>query len=73
MKQTNRVILAVLRLNRNLQADGVHLNLSCNDLGSQVRLFMNELSEHTCLTNLDLSENCTHILFLLTCVAYTTK
>jgi len=48
--------LASLKLNQNLK-NGFYLNLSSNDLGSNVRVFMNDFINNTVLTSLDLSDN----------------
>jgi hypothetical protein len=53
-----QIILTSLKLNQNIANNNeFHLNLSSNDLGSNLRLFMSDLNASCGITSLDLSEN----------------
>ena len=40
----------------------VHLDLSSNDLGSSIKVFLNDFGQRSCITSLDLSENSKKII-----------
>jgi hypothetical protein len=51
------LIILILSLQANSNLKDVHLDLSSNDLGSSIKVYLGDFGQKSCITGLDLSEN----------------